>query len=468
MEELAEFTLKLCKQADYAEVRIERQKQESFVLKNSTPEVGSFGEAKGIGVRVLVDGCLGFVSTDILDKKNIKSIVSKAIKIAQLSKKANKKPVKFSKENVFLANIRIKPKKDAFSLSPDEKVKFLKDIDKDLTNLPFKVPNRQLSFANSELKKIYMNSEGSKIKLVLPRIDFLWFITVMAKENAKQRYLMYNETQGLEALRKWNLNETVMREARALHENLTKGKKCPSGVMDVVAGPEVVGIAVHESTGHPYEADRILGREAAQAGESFVTKNMLGTRIGSNKVNVIDDPTIENSAGFYLYDDEGVKARKRILIKNGVINEFLHNRETAKMLGIKSNAAARAVSFDKEPIVRMANTYMETGDWARDEIIEDTKKGIYVKNFMEWNIDDIRYNQKYVGAEAYLIKNGELAEPVINPVIEVTTPTFYKSVDACAKDIEFYAGPCGKGEPMQAIPVFMGGPTIRLKRLRIR
>jgi len=225
---------------------------------------------------------------------------------------------------------------------------------------------------------------------------------------------------------------------------------------------------VHESAGHSYEADRILGREAAQAGESFITREMLGTRIGSNNVTVIDDPTIETSAGFYLYDDEGVKARKRILIKDGIINEFLHNRETAKALSIKSNAAARAVSFGREPIVRMANTYMQKGDWSRDEIIEDTKKGIYVKNFMEWNIDDIRFNQKYVGAEAYFIKNGELAEPVVNPVIEVTTPTFYKSVDACAKDLEFYAGPCGKGEPMQAVPVFMGGPTTRLKGLKIR
>jgi TldD protein len=467
MEDLAEFALDLCSAADYAEVRIEKQQSESFVVKNSIVEVGSFAEIKGIGVRALVDGCIGFVSTNILEKNHIKELVKKAIRIAKISRRLNKKPISFSKEKVHLANIVVKPKKDAFSIAADDKIRILTDIDKELTSLPFKVPARQLSFENSQLSKIYMNTEGSKIKLSLPRLDFFWFITVAAKNDTRQRYLMYNETQGMEVLRKWNIKESIVDEAKALYSNIMKGVKCPKGAMDVIAGPEVVGIAVHESTGHPYEADRILGREAAQAGESFVNQSMLGTRIGSDKVTVVDDPTIEGSPGFYLYDDEGVKARKRLLIKEGMINEFLHNRETAKMLGIMSNAAARAVSFEREPIVRMANTYMATGDWGRDEIIEDTKKGIYVKNFMEWNIDDVRFNQKYVGAEAYLIKNGELAEPVINPVIEVTTPTFYKAIDACAKDLEFYAGPCGKGEPMQAIPVSMGGPTIRLRGLRI-
>jgi TldD protein len=468
MEDIAEFTLGLCKEAEYAEVRVEHTKEESFVLKNSIPEVGSFGETKGLGVRVLVNGCLGFCSTNILDKDSIKKSVLNAIKIAKQAKKLNNSPLKFSNENICLGNVNIKPKQDAFSWSPDQKLKFLSEIDKDLMGQKFSIPSRQLSFSNSLIEKVYVNSEGSKIKLSMPRLEFLWFLTVEAAGKVKQRYLLYNETQGLEALKKWNLTESISKNANALYTNLTKGVKCPTGVFDVVAGPEVVGIAVHESTGHPYEADRILGREAAQAGESFVTRDMLGTRIGSDAVTVVDDPTLENSSGFYLYDDEGVKARKRVLIKKGNITEFLHNRQTAFEMGIHSNAAARALSYDREPIVRMANTFMEAGDWKKDELIRDTKNGIYIKNFMEWNIDDVRYNQKYVGAEAYIIRNGEIAEPVINPAIEVTTPTFYKAIDACADDIELYAGPCGKGEPMQAIPVSMGGPTIRLRQLRIR
>jgi TldD protein len=468
MEETAEYALKLCKGCDYAEVRVENASEEGYLLKNSVLDVASFAQAEGMAVRVLDKGSLGFVSTNRLDKEDVKKAVEKAIKIAKASRKLITKPIDFSEEQMHQDNIIVKPKKSHESMSHEDKIGFLKRIDKTVLSLPFKVPLRQFSFEVSKEKKLFMNSEGAKIKAEYPRTGFLWFITVSEKNKTKQKYISYNLTKGLEALDEWKLDTVVAENAKSLYLNIAKGIKPPKEEIDLVLGPEVVGITVHESTGHPYEADRILGREAAQAGESFVTREMLGTKIGSDIVNVSEDPTIQGSSGFYLYDDEGIKARKRQLIKNGMINEFLNNRQTAKTLGIKSNASARAVSFEREPIVRMANTFLEPGDWEKDEIIEETKKGIYIKSFMEWNIDDKRFNQKYVGAEAYLIKNGEIREPVVNPAIEVTTPAYYSAINAIAKDVELYAGSCGKGEPMQGIPVSMGGPTIRLSGLRVR
>jgi TldD protein len=184
-------------------------------------------------------------------------------------------------------------------------------------------------------------------------------------------------------------------------------------------------------------------------------------------VNVVDDPTLRGSFGFYKYDEEGVRARKRTLIREGVINEFLQNRETASVFGVDSNGSSRAVAYNREPIVRMANTYLEPGDYTRNELIEDTREGVYIKNFMEWNIDDRRFNQRYVGLEAYRIEQGELKEMVKNPVLEVTTPGLWKAVDAVAGDLEFQAAYCGKGDPMQGIPVWIGGPHVRLRKVRI-
>jgi TldD protein len=233
--------------------------------------------------------------------------------------------------------------------------------------------------------------------------------------------------------------------------------------MDVVVGSEVAGIIAHEAVGHPFEADRILGRESAQAGRSYVTLSMLGEKIGSEEVNVSDDPTIPGSFGFYLYDDEGVEARKRELIRDGLVNEFLHNRETAGRLEVKSNGAARAGGFDKEPIVRMANTYFEPGDFSFDELIEDIVEGMYIKSFMEWNIDDTRLNQRYTGLEAYLIENGEVTKPVKNPILETTTFELLSKLDARGNSLRFYPGNCGKGDPMQVVPVWMGGPPLRFR-----
>jgi len=259
----------------------------------------------------------------------------------------------------------------------------------------------------------------------------------------------------------------LVERSKLLGRIIREAQPPPRGKVDLVLGSQVVGLIVHESAGHPYEADRIFGREAAQAGESFLKADMLGQRIGSEVVNVADDPTLEHSYGFYLYDDEGVKARRRLLIKDGIINEFLHNRETAARMGIKSNASARANAFDREPIVRMANTFMLPGDHSFEELLEDIRLGVYIKTFGEWNIDDRRYNMRFVGRECYLIENGELKGLVRRPILEVTTPGLYASIDALDGNLSFEAATCGKGDPVQGIPVWHGGPNVRVRGIEV-
>ncbi|MBI2575429.1 TldD/PmbA family protein, partial [Candidatus Woesearchaeota archaeon] len=283
-----------------------------------------------------------------------------------------------------------------------------------------------------------------------------------------QRYWQYGKTAGFEALKEFGLPEVLSEEVIALKKNMDKGVKQPKGSTDVVVAPQITGIIVHESGGHPYEADRILGREAAQAGESFISTKSVGMQLGSRAVNITDDPTIPNSFGFYLYDDEGIKASRKYLMKEGRISGLLHCRETAAAMKTVSNASARASAYDREAIVRMSNTVIEPGDCSEEELIEGVKKGVYMKTFSEWNIDDRRVNQKYVGADAYLIKNGRIASPVIRPTLEITTFALYRAIDAVANNVEHHAGSCGKGEPMQAIPVSFGGPSMRIRGVAMR
>jgi len=132
-----------------------------------------------------------------------------------------------------------------------------------------------------------------------------------------------------------------------------------------------------------------------------------------------------------------------------------------------SPGSSRAVAYNREPIVRMANTFLEPGDHSQEELLEDIKEGVYIKNFMEWNIDDRRFNQRYVGLEAYRIEDGELKDMLRNPVLEVTTVGLWSAVDAVGNDPQFQAAYCGKGDPMQAIPVWTGGPHIRLREVKL-
>jgi TldD protein len=151
-----------------------------------------------------------------------------------------------------------------------------------------------------------------------------------------------------------------------------------------------------------------------------------------------------------------------------VINEFLQNRETAAKLGTRSNGASRSNNYDREAIVRMANTYLQPGDMTEEEILEDIRYGVYMHSFTEWNIDDVRFNQRYVGREAYLIEDGEIAAPVKRPIIETTTLNFWSAVDAVSKKVHFDSATCGKGDPMQGVPVFTGGPMMRLRGVYVK
>jgi TldD protein len=116
----------------------------------------------------------------------------------------------------------------------------------------------------------------------------------------------------------------------------------------------------------------------------------------------------------------------------------------------------------------MANTFVVPGDFTEEELIEDVKNGVYMKSFTEWNIDDKRFNQRYVGKEAYMIKNGELQYPVARPVIETTTSKFWSAVDGVSKKVEFDSATCGKGDPPQGVPVYTGGPCLRLRGVFVK
>ncbi|KYK25981.1 MAG: TldD-like protein [Candidatus Proteinoplasmatales archaeon SG8-5] len=453
--------------AHYAEARLEVVKASSLVMKNGNPEISGFERTAGMSIRVLVNGSLGFASTDQLAGMNTFECAEAAVRMAKAASGLTKVPIELSSEEAHVAEYEVDQKKRVGDAGPEEMMDVLKHIDRAMVDTA-PMASRFLQVYAEERTKYYANSDGSRIGSHIPRVGMFLIPTIMEGGMVSQAMLQKGVSMGWEWADPVRLADEIGREIKVTYDNMKHGVKPPTGKIDLLLGPEVVGIAAHESCGHPYEADRIAGREAAQAGESFIDQGMLGTRIGSEVATVIDDPTIENSYGYYLYDDEGVKARPKVLIKNGVINEFLHNRETAVEMGIgQSNAAARADNFNREPIVRMSNTFVEPGDRSKEELFEGVKLGVYMNNFMEWNIDDKRFNQRYIGREAYLIENGEMKGPVKAPILEMTTPAFWAAIDAVANDLDFTSATCGKGEPGQGVPVYTGGPSIRLRDVRL-
>jgi len=455
--------------ASYAEARVQSTWERQYVLKNGEPQPSFFSEGYGIGIRVISKGALGFAATNDMRRESVTQIARKAVRLAHASSAVLKKPVAMDGSKAVRKKWSPPEKEKIENADATWLRRVLLDIEGRVADerAGVKLPGR-LFFLGAELeKRYYVNSDGARVEGRLPRVGFVGSLTAIESGATAQRFIQQGETGGLEVVERVGLVEKVEEEARVMGKILRTATKPPTDTLDVVLSPELSGIAAHESVGHPQEADRVLGREGAQAGESYLKAESLGRRIGSEEANVSDDPTLIHSNGFVPVDDEGVQARKRFLLKEGVINEFLQNRTTAREFGLTSNGAARSVSFDREPIIRMSNTFVEPGDYSTDELLKEVKHGVFFKTFTEWNIDDKRFNQRYVALEAYLIERGELRGLVRSPVLEITTPKLWGSVKARSKHMEFEAAVCGKGDPQQGAPVWTGGPETLLAGIKL-
>jgi TldD protein len=468
-EDVAEATLKAAESHAplvLAEVRLEERNLRQVAVKSAqVSSVTSLADS-GMNVRIVLPTGIGFASSNEVSKAEGSRLVKLAFK--QAKNGGRKAPVRLSTEPAVKTEWVVRQKRPLADVDIDEKLSYIKGLDSGVMKTRVKVQGRYYEFRDYETMSFFANSEGSRIRSMLPRLLLEAYNIVSSKGETVQSIREWGASGGWEKVGEWALEDVLPAEVKMLKKQIDHGRMVKPGTYDLVCGPEVAGIAAHESCGHPMEGDRILGREMSQAGRSFVSPDMVGKKIGSRYATVIDDPTVPGSYGYYPYDQEGVKARPRYLYREGLINEFLQNRETAARMGLQSNGSSRSEYYLREPIVRMANTFVAPGDFDEDEIIGSVGNGVLMRSFTEWNIDDKRFNQKYVSREAYFIRDGELAGPAKKCTIEVTTPKFWGALDAVSKKVEFEAAECGKGDPMQGIPVFTGGPMLRLRSVSLR
>jgi TldD protein len=474
--DLVEYGVDFAEQhgATYVEARCINRYNENYTLRNGSVFGILETESSGIGIRVISDGGVAFGSTDQLTKQNVEDTVLRVITLARRAQR--KDPIVFSAEKFEETRWNTPVKQEFQEISREDKLQFLKTIEKRQKREVGKaLKNRVLYLDMLRDHKYYMNNEGAKIESTSSNIIMFGYFTAQVKNRTEQRQVALGAATGWEWIEEQNIEDYIIQESQALVTTTAHAKsyefKTP---VDVVVSGEVAGIMCHENVGHPSEADRILGREGAQAGESFYRDLWEGdfqpgkVRIGTDCVTVIDDPTYSENAGYYLYDDEGVKARPRELIKDGILNDLLMNRESAARLNCHSTAASRACAYDREPLTRMANTYMVPGDFEQEELFGDIREGVYMKSFTEWNIDDRRFQSKYVGLECYLIKDGHLtSQQIRRPILELTTFGIFQNVDAVGKGYFAPYGSCGKGDPMQGVSVSMGGAHFRIRHVRV-
>jgi predicted Zn-dependent protease len=275
---------------------------------------------------------------------------------------------------------------------------------------------------------------------------------------------------GLEILDQVGFFDAAPRVAEEAIE-LLDAPNCPSGTMDLILAPDQMILQIHESIGHPLELDRILGDERNYAGRSFVTLDMLGSyRYGSDLLNVTFDPTRSGELASYAFDDVGQPATRELLIRDGILLRPLGGLTSQVRSGLAGVANARATSWNRPPIDRMANLNLEPGTASFAELVGAVENGVYMETNCSWSIDDSRNKFQFGCERARLIRDGELGAVLKNPNYRGVSATFWRNLAGVGdgSTVEVMGTPyCGKGEPNQTIRVGHASPPCRFTHVDV-
>jgi len=472
LREIIEYIKK--KGIDYADARYVQSRTESITVKDGRLENLARNEGRGVGIRVLHNGCWGFASGSLVSSRDLKRLADKAVGIARASAVTRKKPASLAPVEPFRDSYISPAEINPFTVPLDEKIDLLMRVDQALHRQPkVKITESSMDFYRTE--KVFCSTEGALIEQAILESGAGYEATAVENGEAQKRTYPNSHRgdfrcAGYEFIKELDLlgnAERVAEEAAAL----LSAPPCPAKKSDVIITGDQMALQVHESCGHPIELDRVLGTEISLAGGSFMTTDKLGRlKYGSDIVNIVQDATIPHALGSFGYDDEGVRASRTDIIRNGLFVGYLTSRETAQIVKASPNGAMRADGWHSIPLIRMTNINLEPGNASLDELIADTKDGILFSTNKSWSIDDKRLNFQFGVEIAWQIKDGKITTMYKNPVYTGITPEFWNSCDAiCNRDHWRIWGlpSCGKGEPMQTAHVAHGTSPARFRNVQV-
>jgi len=444
--------------AEYCDARVEQQERKSALIENGETEYVRTNNDTGIGIRLVKEGTWSFCSiTNPNSSEQIKEAVNVALRNSSHYAKNKKNKISL------YPNAVNKTKIDFPVLKKPELEELMKigfECDKIISDTP-KIIKSIVNPRYTTNSKYFVNSEGSEI--VQNFTDVVVDMVATAHESGLTQSINITEggRGGLELIIDKNKIQQSAQEIALKASQLIDAKPAKEEKTTVVMNPDFVSLLTHEILGHPSEADRVLGKEMAWAGGAW-WKGKIGKKIGSEKLNVFDDPTIKESLGWYYFDDEGVKTKKTTLVENGILKNHMQNRETAKIFNTAPTGNMRATNYRFMPLIRMACTCIGNGDWNVAEMIKEVKNGYLISNMKIPSIDMKRYNWSISCQYAQKIENGEITDLLRDVIVMGIAPEFFESIDACGND--FTVRPitnCGKGDPMQSMIMGNGGPSIR-------
>lgn len=437
-------------QVDYLSIRLEQNESTSIMLRGNTIETLSEGLAIGGQVRACYKGGWGFASFNNLHDLELR--VAEATMAAKL----------IGEEETLLAAVA--PVEASWELPltgtnpryvPLVQKKELCDrYNQLLRSYNSKINSTVIRYSDSSQKILLATSEGTMLEQAWVDLEMRFAATARNGETVQTGRETTGSRNGYEDL--LNLDAQVQgaaeRAVNALSLPTVKGN-----TYTVVIDPILSGLFVHEAFGHLSEADAIYENP------DLLETMSMGRRFGSPELQIFDGAAPAGHRGSYAYDDEGTPATTTQLIKDGTLVGRLHSRETAGKLGEAATGNARCLNYHYSPIVRMTNTWIERGNTPVPQLFNDIQEGVYAKNWLGGMTNGEMFT--FTAGEAWMIRNGEIAEPVRDVTLSGNVFKTLGDIEAIGDD--FYwdeSGGCGKGG-QSGLPVGCGGPSLRINNV---
>ncbi|MFQ6676611.1 MAG: TldD/PmbA family protein [Fidelibacterota bacterium] len=473
--------------ASYADIRISRHRNQSISTREERIESVSNRESYGVGIRVLRDGTWGFAASHRVTAENIARVTDRALAVARANRAVRTKAVELAPVESYRDEWKSPIRIDPFDVPVQDKIDLLLSVNREA----LKVEGARFCSSFMLLlkeEKHFASTEGTYLTQDIYRVWPSFTVTAVDSDSGEfetrtadvlpmglgYEYVQESDLVSLAP----QMAEEAVRKVRA--RTVEPGKK------DLILHPTHLWLTIHESVGHPTELDRALGYEANYAGTSFLTPDKMGKlRFGSSIVNFRADKTIPGGLATVGYDDDGVKTTEWTLVDRGIFVDYQTTREQVlwpeyrqarREAGLpevnRSYGCSYADSWSSVPFQRMPNIHLEPGrePLSLDDLIADTKEGIYIVGDASYSIDQQRYNFQFSGQVFYEIRNGKISGMLRDVAYQANTQEFWNSCDAICDERFWQMGGSyydGKGQPGQINAVSHGCSPARFRAVNV-
>src|SRR5436309_15315864 len=455
--------------ATYADARTVEREHEAVSVKDGAVESVTRTADRGLGFRVIHKGAWGFAATDRADDAALRGLVDEAFRRAEASASVQRRKVVLAPIDPQRGEYRTQLARDPFAVPLAERIDHLRAIDAAAVGPNIKT--RRSSIAAYRTRKHLVTSEGTDVSQEI--VEAGAGLSVFAVKAGRKPAIRDDSRQLRQAGWEYVEHLDLVARARRYRDDAEATLDAPLATekpTTLVFAPEFLALLVHESCGHPTEADRLLEHEVAFAGTTFMWPADRGAlRYGSEHVSMTADATVPGGMGTFGWDDDGVPAMKTKLVDKGVFVGYLTSRETASALGLPiAIGSARAEGWQHFPIVRMVNVSLDPRSFTYRELRHGVDRGLLLDAPASYSLDDKRQKFHCSTQSARVIRNGQLEGYVRGVAFQSLTPDFWGRCDLVADDWELHGFlSCAKGEPLQLMRVGHGAAHARFRDVPI-